>query len=127
MNFGWKAARWVKWSDMALSQRQITAGDSIEVSLRLTNAGSMSGDEVVQLYAAFPDSKVDRPVKKLVGFARVSLAQGESRQVRIPLSAFELMVWDVSRQAFVLESGKISLTLGASSDDVKLTQWLTAR
>ncbi|PZX16398.1 beta-glucosidase [Breznakibacter xylanolyticus] len=116
-----------KWSDMAFSQRLIAAGDSVEVSLRLTNTGSMSGDEVVQLYATFPDSKVDRPVKKLVGFARVSLAQGESRQVRIPLSAFELMVWDVSRQAFVLESGKISLTLGASSDDVKLTRWLTAR
>ena len=57
------------------------------VSVDVTNSGSRAGDEVVQLYVRYPESKVARPLKQLRGFERVTLAPGETRTVALRLAA----------------------------------------
>lgn len=68
------------------------AGASIEVGLDVENTGPVAGAEVVQLYVAYP-AVLGEPPKQLRAFARVALAPGESRPVRLVLDERALAVW----------------------------------
>ena len=57
------------------------------VSVDVTNTGSVDGDEVVQVYAQYPGSKVVRPERQLRGFRRVSIPAGQTLRVEIPVAA----------------------------------------
>ncbi len=97
------------------------------VDVDVTNTGHVAGDTVVQLYVAYPKSKVSRPQKSLQGFKRVNLAPGETKTVQIPLSASQLAYWNTTKQAFEVESEPVTLMVGASSADIKLKQALPVR
>jgi beta-glucosidase len=107
--------------NLATSRSAITLGGEVTVSLDVANTGPRDGDEVVQVYARFPASKVERPRKKLVGFARVAVTAGETRRVEIPLRGKDLAYWDTSRRAWALERAKLELMVGTSSADSALT------
>ena len=96
-----------------------TLSDSILVSVNVKNTGKRDGDEVVQLYASYPDSKVERPLKQLKGFKRIFIRAGESKTVEIPLKAMDLAYWNVEKHAFTVENGKVMLMVGSSAADVK--------
>ena len=91
----------------------------IQVSFPLTNAGQMAADEVVQLYVSRPDSKVEWPEKELKAFARVSLQPGETRTVTLEIASDDLRYWNVDKNAWDLEHGRLELLLGAASDDIR--------
>jgi beta-glucosidase len=93
---------------------------SIDVTADVTNTGSRPGDEIVQLYVRYPESKVDRPLKQLRGFARVTLAPGETRAVSLRLAAADLAYWDVARHTWSVEPGRVELMVGPSSSDREL-------
>ena len=109
------------------SVKTISDGETVNVSLTIKNTGAMDSDEVVQLYAAFPGSKVERPSKALKAFTRVNIPAGKSMKVEIPLEAEELKYWNVEQNKFVLEPGEISLMVGASSTDIRLTGSIMAQ
>jgi len=96
-----------------------TLSDSIVVSVNVKNTGKRDGDEVVQVYVSFPDSKVERPLKQLKGFNRVFIRSGETRTVNIQLTAEDLAYWNVEKHAFVVEPGKVKLMIGSSSSDIR--------
>jgi beta-glucosidase len=96
-------------------------GGAIGVSVDVTNTGSRAGDEVVQLYVRYPESKVDRPLKQLHGFQRIALAPGEMRTVTLRLGAADLAYWDVGRHAWTVEPGRVEVMIGPSSADADLT------
>ena len=98
--------------------------DSIIVSVSIKNTGKRDGEEVVQLYASYPGSKVERPMKQLKGFKRVFIPAGESKTVEIPLKAEDLAYWNVEKHAFIVEKGNVKLMVGSSSADIKLTKVL---
>ena len=99
----------------------VRAGGSVNVSVELTNTGKRAGDEVVQLYAKMPDSRVKRPNRQLVAFRRVRLGPGESRTVALGFGTRELAYWDVRKQCFIVESGRVELEIGRSARDVVTT------
>jgi beta-glucosidase len=84
------------------------------------NTGSRAGDEVIQLYVTHLRSRVERPIKELKGFARVSLKPNESRTVQIPLKAEALAYWDEGQNQFVVEEETVRILLGTSSADVRV-------
>jgi beta-glucosidase len=94
---------------------------AIDVTVDVRNTGTREGDEVVQLYVRYPDSKVERPLKQLRGFARVTLRPGEMRSVTLRLRASDLAYWDPARHAWVVEPGRVELMAGRSSADRDLT------
>jgi len=96
--------------------------DSTIVSVNLKNSGKRDGDEVVQLYVSYPDSKVERPLKQLKGFKRVFIRAGDTKKVEIPLKSKDLAYWNVDKHAFVVEKGTIKLMIGNSSENIKLTK-----
>ena len=88
-----------------------------KVSANLTNIGSVSGAEVIQLYVAPPKGGLHCPEKELKGFARVELAPGESRRVEFTLDDRSFAVWD---KGWKVPGGVYEIYVGASSRDIRL-------
>ena len=89
------------------------------VSVPVTNAGSLDGDEVVQLYVSYPESQVEHPARQLKAFQRVSIPAGETREVILEVAKSDLTYWDAERHAFIPETGRIHFAIGASSADIR--------
>ena len=115
------------YGDMKTDRSTIKEGETLNITVNVMNIGSRSGDEVLQLYVSFPDSKVERPVRALKGFKRVHIPVGQSMAVSIPLKAEDLTYWNQDRHAFVLEKGTVKLMVGAASDDIRLDGTIEVR
>jgi beta-xylosidase len=104
-----------------------TAGDEfpsdgeVEVSCLVRNTGDRAGAEVVQLYLNDPVASVTRPVRQLVGFARVDLAPGEAAAVAFRLHADRTSFTGRDGER-VVETGEIVLQVGCSSTDIRWKQ-----
>ncbi len=108
-----------EYSDLIISKPQASAGETVDVSLAVTNTGDMAGDEVVQLYIRDEYASVPRPVKELKGFTRVSLQPGQTRRVTFHLPVNQMAFYDPCLE-LVLEAGRIQVMVGSSSQDVRL-------
>jgi beta-glucosidase len=93
-----------------LSSRQLKAGDTLEVTVQLRNAGSRDGSEVVQVYLAYPDAP-DAPHRALVAFQRVELAAGQDRIVHFQLDPRALSLVDADGVRAV-RAGRYQLFVG---------------
>ncbi|WP_100502219.1 glycoside hydrolase family 3 N-terminal domain-containing protein, partial [Geodermatophilus chilensis] len=92
---------------------------TVAVSCTVRNTGSREGAEVVQLYLSDPVASVVRPVRQLVGFARVELAAGAAARVRFTVHADRTSFTGRDLQR-VVEAGDVVLSIGASSEDLHL-------
>ncbi len=92
----------------------------IEASCTVRNTGELKGEEVIQLYAGYPNSAVDRPVKELKGFQRIALRPGESKRVKISLPTDRLCWYNEEKGCMELEHMEYELYIGSSSDDKDL-------
>jgi beta-glucosidase len=91
------------YSGLALSGDSIDAGDPLKLAVTVTNTGSLTGDEVVQLYLKFPEVP-GAPIRALRGFERVHLTPGGSRKVEFALNPRDL--------SMVTETGDIIVAPG---------------
>ena len=98
-----------------------TRKDKISVNFSLTNEGSMEADEVVQLYVRRPESKVERPYKELKAFDRITLKAGETKTVSLEVPISELAHWDMEKNCWTVEPGKVEILVGSASDDIRQT------
>ncbi len=96
--------------------------NQIDLALNVKNIGDMNGDEVVQVYVSYPDSKVERPVKALKGFVRTLIEKGEKKKIELHINLDDLRYWNEDQKQMVLEKGKVKLLVGASSKDIRLIQ-----
>lgn len=108
------------YANLRTSAPSLAGDGTLDVSVDVTNAGARPGDEVVQLYVRHPQSTVDRPLKQLRGFQRVTLAPGETRTVTLRLPAVDLAYWDAPRRAWTVEAGPVEVMVGPSSADADL-------
>jgi beta-glucosidase len=109
------------FSNLAVSRQAIALTDTVTVSVDVANTGTREGDEVVQVYGRFIGSPVERPAKKLVGFARVTIPAGQTRRVDIAVRGADLAYWDAGRHVWALERARVELMVGNSSSDAALT------
>jgi beta-glucosidase len=98
------------YSDLQLPQT-VATGDSVNVSVLVTNTGKRNGEEVVQLYVSLLDRKVPVPLRSLQGVQRVKLQVGESCKVEFTLSPEQFSSIDALMQRCV-EPGKVLVTVG---------------
>ncbi|WP_394525651.1 glycoside hydrolase family 3 C-terminal domain-containing protein [Paenarthrobacter nicotinovorans] len=96
--------------------------DGIRASVTVRNAGLRSGREVVQLYAALPESTVARAPRELVGFASVDLEAGESGVVDIFIERRDLAFWHDQLDRWMVEDGAYTIAAAASSRDVRIEE-----
>lgn len=107
------------YGDLSIDRQKAAAGETVNVSFRLTNSGKVRGDEVVQLYIFDEYASIPRPIKELKGFSRISLAVGETKQVTFHLPVDQLAFYDHNLD-LVVESGRIKVMVGGSSADIRL-------
>ena len=91
----------------------------VYVTVPVKNTGDCDGDEVVQLYASYPESAIEHPTRQLRAFERVTIAKGETRDVVLAVDKSDLSYWDDAAHAFVPEKGRICFAVGASSADLR--------
>ena len=97
----------------------VSSRGSVQVKANITNSGSVSGTDVVQLYLHEDDTTILQPVKKLEGFQRVTLAAGQTKTVTFTLDRQNLGFYD-NNGKFVVEPGPFTLWVGDSSAGVGL-------
>ena len=105
------------YSDMNVQPEARTRNGLIQVSCKVTNTGSVKGDEVVQLYASPKSGQPLKPIQ-LKGFQRVSLAPGESRTVVFTVGADQL-AWH-SGAGWTVSPGEYAFRIGSSCRDLPL-------
>lgn len=91
--------------------------DTIQVAVRLKNAGKISGKEVVQVYMRDVVSSVMTPVKQLKGFSKLEILPGQTQETTIKIPVHELYLTDDWGNRY-LEPGKFELQVGTASDDI---------
>jgi beta-glucosidase len=94
--------------------------DSLSVSVDIANSSRIDGDEVLQLYAAAPDSAHPRAVQSLCGFRRVHLKAGQKQTVTIAVPFSALRLWDDAAKRYAVPSGEWKIRAAASSADIRL-------
>jgi len=97
---------------------KIALDGRVTVSVEVKNAGSVAGDEVVQLYLRDTVSSVSRPIRELKGFQRISLKPGETRTVEFVLGPDALSFLDRNLKS-VVEPGTFEVMIGSSSEDIR--------
>lgn len=108
------------YANMKTNKSKYSEKDVIRVTFELTNTGSMTADEVPQVYVHRLDSKVEWPYKELKGFDRITLGAGETKTVTIGIPVSELRYWNEQTNSWTLEDGDIEILLGGASDDIRL-------
>nr|AGS51676.1 beta-glucosidase [uncultured bacterium contig00026] len=110
-----------KYSDLNIDKVSVRENETVNVSFKLKNRGSIQAEEVPQLYVNFTGSVFRRPIKTLKGFDRVFLAAGEEKTISFDLFVSELAVWDSFQEKFCVEAGYCTVLIGASSQDIRLS------
>ncbi|MFF8540781.1 glycoside hydrolase family 3 N-terminal domain-containing protein [Streptomyces werraensis] len=112
------------WSDLTVDAEEAATDGEFTASLTVRNAGERAGTEVVQLYLHDPVASVVQPVQRLVGYARLELAPGEERRVRVTVPA-DVASFTGRDGRRIVEPGELELRLAASSTDTRLTATVT--
>lgn len=100
------------------------AADALTATFRVKNTGSRAGTEIAEVYASLP-AAAGEPPSRLVGWSRVTLKPGETRQVTVDIPAMYLSVFDVAAEKWKLLPGGYILRAGRSSRDLPLQSGLT--
>ena len=87
---------------------------SLTLSVTLTNTGTVSGSQVVQIYVSMPKtSHLTHPPLQLKGFAKArDVAPGEARKVEVTLDKYAVSYWEENLGRWVVEKGVYGLTVG---------------
>jgi len=108
------------YSNLRLAETRVNPDGSITAMVDVKNTGSRDGDEVVQLYIAHLNSKVERPRQELKAFQRVHIAAGQTRIITLRVPAKGLAYWNTDAHRFNVETEHIQVRVGASSDNLPL-------
>jgi beta-glucosidase len=111
----------LSYTSYSYSDLKVTPGKSVHLSFRVTNTGNRDGSEIAEVYTALPES-AGEPPKRLVGWSKVKLAAGESKEVAIEVDPEYLSIFNVERDAWQLVSGDYTFLVGGSSQNLPLKE-----
>ena len=104
-----------EYSDLTISSDEISRGDVIKASVKITNTGKLKGKDVVQMYIRDHYGSLARPVKELKGFELVELNPGETKEVSFEIDNSNLIYY-TANDRWESEIGKFSVFIGGDSD-----------
>ncbi|MDR0785600.1 MAG: glycoside hydrolase family 3 C-terminal domain-containing protein [Treponema sp.] len=99
----------------------ITGGETLKVTVDITNTGKVAGKETVQLYVEDKTGAAIRPIRELKGFDKVSLAPSETKQAVFTLDKRSFSWYNVELGDWYCETGDYKIVIGASSRDLRLS------
>ncbi|SMG13023.1 beta-glucosidase [Marivirga sericea] len=96
--------------------------DQLEITVDIKNAGQLAGKEVVQIYVKAPSDQLEKPESQLIAFGKTSLLKpNASEKLSFTIAAKDLASFDETNSRWLVESGEYTIRIGASSQDIKLT------
>jgi beta-glucosidase len=111
----------LSYTSYSYSGLKVTSGKSVQLSFHLANTGARAGAEIAEVYATLPAS-AGEPPKRLVGWSKVKLDPGESKEVTIDIDPWYLSIFNVDRDAWQLLPGEYTFLVGGSSRDLPLKE-----
>jgi len=114
----------LSYTTYAYSNLKVTSGTKVLVSFTVQNTGNRDGAEIAQVYAALPASAAEPP-KRLVGWSKVQLKAGESKEVSVEVDPLYLSIFNVDRNAWQRIAGDYTLLVGGSSQSLPLKESLS--
>jgi beta-glucosidase len=115
----------LSYTSYRYSGLKLSDGDGHSVTFTVTNTGERAGSEIAEVYAGLP-AAAEEPPKRLVGWARVALKPGESREVTVAVDPTYLSVYN-EQQGWKLVPGQYTFLVGGSSEDLPLKQETTLK
>lgn len=103
------------FSNLRLSAAQVKMGETLTVSVDVTNTGAVAGDEVVQLYIHQRWGSDSRPMRELKGFARITLQPDETQTVSFSLGPDELHYWSTNAGGWIQEPAAFDVWVGSDA------------
>jgi beta-glucosidase len=116
----------LSYTTYSYSNLKITPGQNLTASFTVKNTGGRAGTEIAEVYASLPSS-TGEPPKRLVGWAKVGLNPGESKDVTVQVEPLFLSVFDAQRHAWQKPAGDYTLMVGGASDNLPLKQTVTLK
>jgi beta-glucosidase len=102
-------------TNLQVSAPQVKVGNSVTVTVDVTNTGPVAGDEVVQLYIHQKAGSDSRPMRELKGFERLTLNPGETKTVTFQLGPAELGYWSTYAGKWIQEAEAFDIWVGTDS------------
>lgn len=108
-------------------RREMAVGETMTITVPVTNTGDREGAEIVQLYVTDVKAPLQRPAKELKGFRKVLLAPGETREVTFTITPDDLAYFDADAHDWMTHPGKYQAHVASSSADIASTIPFTFR
>lgn len=104
-----------KFANLRLDKERMTAEQTAQVEVDVTNTGTVAGDTVAQVYIHQRAGSASRPVRQLKGFRRIALQPGETQTLTFPLGKDELQFWSPQTKVWAVEPGTFDVWAGEDS------------
>jgi beta-glucosidase len=114
-----------KFANLRLNKNSMSVSDTNEVSVDVTNTGSVSGDAVAQIYIHQRYGSASRPVRELKAFERVALQPGETKTLKFLLGTAQLQYWNPQSRGWVVEPTEFDVWAGEDSTASLHTEFTT--
>ena len=111
----------LSYTTYSYANLKVEPGTNPRVTFTVQNTGKRDGAEVAQVYAALPAS-AEEPPKRLVGWSKVWLKAGESREVTVEVDRQYLSIFDEKQNGWRLVPGEYSFLVGGSSRNLPLKE-----
>ena len=116
----------LSYTTYSYSKLKVTPGDQTTVTFAVKNTGKRAGQEIAQLYAALPSGSGEPP-KRLVGWTKIQLGPGESKDVTLTIPAMYISIYDEASKGWKLLPGSYTFMAGPSSKDLPLSANVTLK
>ena len=116
----------LSYTTYSYSNLKVTPGKNPRVTFTVTNTGNRAGAEVAQVYASLPAAAAEPP-KRLVGWSKVKLNGGESKEVTVEIDPKYLSIFNVEHNGWQLLPGEYGFMVGGSSQSLPLKETVTLK
>ncbi len=115
-----------EYSDVEISAESMAMGETVEVSVEVTNTSEIAGEEVVQFYIRDHFASAMRPMKELKGFEKVMIDAGETKTITFEIN-WETLAFYGADETFKAETGMFDFMIGPNSRDVQIIEFELTR
>src|SRR6202140_1561059 len=109
----------LSYTTYSYSNLKVTPGKNPRVSFTVTNTGNRAGAEIAEVYASLP-AAAGEPPKRLVGWSKLTLKAGESKEVAVEVDPKYLSIFNVEQNSWQLLPGEYGVMVGGSSQNLPL-------
>lgn len=114
----------LSYTTYSYSNLHVTSGKNPHITFTVKNTGKRAGAEIGEVYASLPAAAAEPP-KRLVGWSKVQLNPGESKEVSVDVDQKFLSIFDVKQNSWQLLPGNYGFMVGGSSQDLPLKATIT--